>query len=151
MTRHCATCGHPAKPGDPLRFYKAQRRYPPFHLGMPPGFPPRLPRYEVLWVHRSDLTDPASGLYRAPRLRWLRPIFAAALLVICARAATWRPLAYLQMRAGHPAAAVVYLAWHVYAAFGVLCCAAELAFLGACASARGRAWLAGLADRWSPR
>ncbi len=54
--RRCAACGHPAKPGDPLRPYRVQRRYP-----QPTR---RMARYEVLRVHKSHLTGPASGLYR---------------------------------------------------------------------------------------
>jgi hypothetical protein len=67
----CAACGNPARPGDPVRFYRLERRYP----RPPMRLPYWVPRYEILRCHRSHLTDPLSGLYRPlwrRALRWSR-------------------------------------------------------------------------------
>jgi len=62
----CAACGRPATMGDPLRFYRMQRRYPGPRTRLY-----RIPRYEVLRVHRSELADPETGLHRLAWVWWL--------------------------------------------------------------------------------
>ena len=53
---HCAACGHAAKPGDPLRFYRIERRYP-----QPAPRLYWLPRYDLLRVHRSHRLSTSWG------------------------------------------------------------------------------------------
>jgi hypothetical protein len=65
MSRHCAACGNPARPGDPLRFYRPERRYAPWSRWW------RIPRWDLLRVHISELADPDTGLYRQAWVWWL--------------------------------------------------------------------------------